>query len=72
MKILTVTELILKYLKKKRKFCFGGTIEREMITISKPSTISRKLRAMAEDNLIIKDYKSLEGSKRRYVVYKMK
>lgn len=70
MKIKTVSELILDYLKKRKGFCFGGTIEREVSTFHKPATISRGLRFLAEDNLIYKEYRNV--GRTRVVVYKWK
>lgn len=70
MKIATVSELILSYLAKdKRKWYFGGELER-MPTIHKPSTISRELRNMAENNIIYKDYKKV--GRVNVVIYKYK
>ena len=72
MKILTVSELILKSLKKRKGWTAGGTLEREIVTTAKPSTVSRELRRLEEGNIIIKDYKSFGSRKTRYVVYRLK
>lgn len=70
MKIKTISELIYSYLKKHKGFCFGGKLEREVTQLHKPATISRTLRALAEDNLIYKDYRTVD--KKRVVLYKYK
>lgn len=70
MKISTVSELILRHLSKdKRKWYFGGELEK-LPTIHKPSTISRILRSMAEDEIIYKDYRKV--GKVNMVIYKYK
>jgi len=66
----TIESLIYKYLKGKKTWVAGGELERQVKTVSKPSTISRILRRMSEDNLIYKDYK--QDYKVRYVIYKYK
>jgi len=66
-----VNKLIIEYLKRfKKDWIAGGTLERNIQTISKPSTISRILRDMAESEQIYKDYKKVKNV--RYVVYKYK
>lgn len=67
MKILSVSESILNYLKRHKGWQAGGRLERELPVLSKPATISRVLRSMAEDGIILKDYKKL--GRIRYVVY---
>jgi len=66
-----VNKLIIEYLKRfKKDWIAGGTLERSIQTISKPSTISRILRDMAESEVIYKDYQKVKNV--RYVVYKYK
>jgi len=66
-----VNKLIIEYLKRfKKDWIAGGTLERNIPTISKPSTISRILRDMAENEVIYKGYKKVKNV--RYVVYKYK
>lgn len=73
-KIPTTPELILKYLARRKeqghKFTSGGELERSISMLSKPSTVGRILRYMAEDGLLKKDYKKI--GKISYVVYTLK
>jgi hypothetical protein len=70
-----VKDIILNYLQEKDQWIFGGTIEREASSLHKPATISRELRRMSEENIILKRkeryngilvvqyaYKGLEGN----------
>lgn len=66
----TVSELIYEYLKKNRGFRFGGTLEREVTQLHKPATVSRELRSMAEDDLIYREYRKVDG--KNVVVYRYK
>jgi DNA-binding HxlR family transcriptional regulator len=66
----TVSELIYEYLKKNRGWRFGGTMEREVTQLHKPATISRELRHMAEDDLVYRDYRKVDGKK--VVIYRYK
>jgi Mn-dependent DtxR family transcriptional regulator len=66
----TVSELIYEYLKKNRRFVFGGELERNISNFHKPSYVSRELRRMAEEDLIYKDYRKVDG--KRVVVYRYK
>lgn len=70
MKIESIESKILKFLSKSKGWVFGGVIERQLPVINKPATISRTLRAMAEANVIYKDYKNV--GRVRCVVYKFK
>jgi DNA-binding HxlR family transcriptional regulator len=67
MKTQTIEDIIYAYLKKHRRWCFGGELER-IPCPHKPSTISRVLRAMAEEDLIYKTYEKV--GKVRVVKYK--
>ncbi len=66
----TVSELIYEYLKKNRGFRFGGTLEREVTQLHKPSYVARTLRHLAEENKIYKDYRLVDGH--QVVLYKFK
>ncbi len=71
MKIFTVSEQILRWLKGKG-FVFGGILERNIsgICSCKPSNVSRRLRELAEDGLIYKDFEKI--GRTRVVKYKTK
>lgn len=69
MKIQSVPEAIIAYLKKKKRFVSGGEIERNLPVVNKPSYISRVLRLMAEDGELEKSYKKMLN--KTYVVYKI-
>lgn len=67
----TVSELIYEYLKKNRnRWVWGGTAEREVTQLHKPATVSRELRSMAEDDLIYREYRKVDG--KNVVVYRYK
>jgi len=51
---MTVQNIILNYLQEKGELVFGGTAEREASMLHKPATISRELRRMSEEGLILK------------------
>lgn len=58
---MTISNQVIKYLKRKKKFVFGGELERVISAIleCKPSTVSRILRDMAEHKVIYKDYENV-------------
>lgn len=66
----TVSELIYEYLKKNRGWRFGGTLEREVSQIHKPSYVSRELRKMAEHNMVYKDKRKVDNN--WVVIYRYK
>ena len=66
----TVIEMIIDYLAKTPKeWKSGGELERYVTTLHKPSNVSRRLRELAEEGRIYKDYMT---TGRRYVIYKFK
>jgi len=66
----TAIEIILDKLKQIGDWCPGGSLERMCGVLYKPSNISRRLREMAEEGLIYKDYETIRGC--RTVKYKFK
>lgn len=68
----SISSELVTYLKKERKFIFGGILEdygrRNLRT--KASNVSRRLRELAEDEIIEKTYKNVEGKK--VVMYRFK
>ena len=71
---MTTSNEILKLLKDKKRFVFGGELEMTIAhrTFAKPSTVSRVLRSMAEEGLIHKDYEHVGRRNLRVVKYKTK
>ena len=65
-------EYIKEYLQKHGASA-GGTIEREIASFTKykPSNVSRRLREMQEEGIVIAEYKKLQGSP-SFVIYKLK
>lgn len=67
----TISSLVLSFLKGKKTFTAGGTIEdfvHNKLPV-KASTVSRVLRSMEESKVLEKIYKT---NKVRYVLYKIK
>lgn len=71
---MTTSNEILKLLKARKKFVFGGELEMSIAnrTFAKPSTVSRILRSMAEEGLIYRDYENVGRKNLRVVKYKIK
>jgi len=69
----TIADLVFEFLKGKKKFTSGGTIEEWVHnrSVSKGSTIGRILRDMEESGVLSKTYQSINGA-RPFVCYKIK
>lgn len=65
-----ISQQIIEYLKKNKSWHFGGQLERILGTFHKPSTVSRTLRELAEEDKIYRDYRKVD--RYRVVVYKYK
>ena len=74
MKTKSIGHELIQHLRKHKKFQFGGNLEKEMSSKlpTKPSTIARTLRSLAEEGKIDKSYEYVGNPLKRVVLYRGK
>lgn len=67
---MTVSEEILKYVEARKKV-WGGTLERELSTFHKPSTIGRACRSLVKEGKLEASYEQVNGQGAWCVIYEL-